>query len=620
MNKPRSKALIFVTVVAILLSTVNSALAQTPPVNFYISADSGQDTNPGSLDLPFKTLKKAQDTLRTLNKTMSEDITVYLRGGRYELTETLALDTQDSGMNGHTIIYKNYLDETALISGGRLIHGWQKEGKLWKVDVGTEAKTRELYVNNQPAIRARNDQGLPDVVKTETGYTTTDTSMQNWRNPSAIEIVGRHYWKLFRCGIQSIKDTTITIQQPCWNRSQLNKDISLDNPSWLENAYELLDSPGEWYLDNRSGWLYYLPRPNEDMSTATVVLPRLETLIQGLGTPEAPIHHIKFEGLMFAEATWLRPSTSDGFPPAQAAIFFTGSKIPNWSSNSDIMANAAQIPGHVNFKFAKDITFTLNTFTRLGATGLNMSDGSQDNVITGNHFYNIGSNAISVGDIINPNTSDVRLITKNIKVSNNYIHNIANQYEGSVGIEVGYTENVLIQHNQLSNLPYSGISIGWGWGVPDPTVAKNNTIQANLIDHPMSTLSDGGGIYSLGAQPGNIISENIITNQSSDKGAALYLDNRSRYITVVNNVIFNNTRSLIVKGGDHNIHDNWWQERYPNDLYFVKQKMPCQPTECGPNTLADNNLINSLTDAPSSLVQKAGLEEVFKNKLMNTAY
>jgi hypothetical protein len=444
--------------------------------------------------------------------------------------------------------------------------------------------------------------------------------MQNWRNPSAIEIVGRHYWKLFRCGIQSIKDTTITIQQPCWNRSQLNKDISLDNPSWLENAYELLDSPGEWYLDNRSGWLYYLPRPNEDMSTATVVLPRLETLIQGLGTPEAPIHHIKFEGLMFAEATWLRPSTSDGFPPAQAAIFFTGSKIPNWSSNSDIMANAAQIPGHVNFKFAKDITFTLNTFTRLGATGLNMSDGSQDNVITGNHFYNIGSNAISVGDIINPNTSDVRLITKNIKVSNNYIHNIANQYEGSVGIEVGYTENVLIQHNQLSNLPYSGISIGWGWGVPDPTVAKNNTIQANLIDHPMSTLSDGGGIYSLGAQPGNIISENIITNQSSDKGAALYLDNRSRYITVVNNVIFNNTRSLIVKGGDHNIHDNWWQERYPNDLYFVKQKMPCQPTECGPNTLADNNLINSLTDAPSSLVQKAGLEEVFKNKLMNTAY
>jgi hypothetical protein len=620
MNKPRSKALIFVTVVAILLSTVNSALAQTPPVNFYISADSGQDTNPGSLDLPFKTLKKAQDTLRTLNKTMSEDITVYLRGGRYELTETLALDTQDSGMNGHTIIYKNYLDETALISGGRLIHGWQKEGNLWKVDVGTEAKTRELYVNNQPAIRARNDQGLPDVVKTETGYTTTDTSMQNWRNPSAIEIVGRHYWKLFRCGIQSIKDTTITIQQPCWNRSQLNKDISLDNPSWLENAYELLDSPGEWYLDNRSGWLYYLPRPNEDMSTATVVLPRLETLIQGLGTPEAPIHHIKFEGLMFAEATWLRPSTSDGFPPAQAAIFFTGSKIPNWSSNSDIMANAAQIPGHVNFKFAKDITFTLNTFTRLGATGLNMSDGSQDNVITGNHFYNIGSNAISVGDIINPNTSDVRLITKNIKVSNNYIHNIANQYEGSVGIEVGYTENVLIQHNQLSNLPYSGISIGWGWGVPDPTVAKNNTIQANLIDHPMSTLSDGGGIYSLGAQPGNIISENIITNQSSDKGAALYLDNRSRYITVVNNVIFNNTRSLIVKGGDHNIHDNWWQERYPNDLYFVKQKMPCQPTECGPNTLADNNLINSLTDAPSSLVQKAGLEEVFKNKLMNTAY
>ena len=167
------------------------------------------------------------------------------------------------------------------------------------MDVGTEAKTRELYVNNQPAIRARNDQGLPDVVKTETGYTTTDTSMQNWRNPSAIEIVGRHYWKLFRCGIQSIKDTTITIQQPCWNRSQLNKDISLDNPSWLENAYELLDSPGEWYLDNRSGWLYYLPRPNEDMSTATVVLPRLETLIQGLGTPEAPIHHIKFEGLMF---------------------------------------------------------------------------------------------------------------------------------------------------------------------------------------------------------------------------------------------------------------------------------------------------------------------------------
>lgn len=561
-------------------------------VTFCIS-NNGNDNNPGTLEAPFKTLEKARNVIRGINSSMTEDIIVYLRGGTHVLSNTFTLDQSDSGTNGHYIIYKNYPGEKPTLSGGQRITGWIQEGNKWKAYVGS-LQTRQLYVNGHRATRARSVSGLSGAVKTATGYTTTNTDMQYWGNVSNIEFVSKKQWLQYRCRVQSISGGNITMKQPCWSDSQKfaksgRPNLTMGIPDWIENAYELLNLPGEWYLNRATGWLYYMPKPNEDMQNAVIIAPVLETLIKGTGALGSPIKNIRFEGLTFSYATWLAPNSDYGWPD-----YFC-----SYPNKRDTWAN-------INFSYADSIVFEKNVFALLGGLGIQLGKGSQNNIISGNHFFDISGGAIETYMSL-PKTTDAREYSKNNQVLNNYIHNIAREYQSGVAICMFWPRGATIANNELENLPYSGISVQAGNGETDPSVSQSNKIQNNIVSNHMNTLNDGGGIYTTGAQPGSIISGNIIKGQVNQYGA-LYLDNHSRYFTVFNNVIVGNAVSATwIKGGDHYFYDNYWQ----NDLMFQPDS-PHIPTARGPSRVENNTIITSEAEAPSAILSKAGLEAAYK--------
>ncbi|MEP7285846.1 MAG: right-handed parallel beta-helix repeat-containing protein [Chloroflexota bacterium] len=539
------RLIVVVSVCIVIVGFGSNVSAQSKPATLVQATLYASPTGSGtvcSLKVPCS-LSRARDKVRTINHHMTGNIVVVLRGGTYQLNSPFALDPKDSGSGGYNVIYQAYLDETPILSGGRTVTGWSlADGNknIWQAEVGTALQTRQLYVNGVRARRARSIGGLSGgTVRTATGYTMTDTSLQNWDNPSDIEFVYQIDWVEMRCDVASIANGVVTMQEPCFSNSAGKHpgNTSVDLPTYVENAYELLNDSGDWYLNRTSGVLYYIPRTGEDLATANVVAPVLETLVSGTGTPDNPIHNIEFSGITFAYATWLRPSSGEGFSEVQANLTLTGR---DWDTALPY-GNWTKTPANITFSAAHDLRFERNIFTHLGGVGLTLEKGSQNNVIEGNVFTDISANGIQLGDVDALNPPANQQTTDN-QIVNNYIHDLPVEYHGGVGIWTGYVANTLIAHNELTNLPYSGISNGWGW-CTNASYAANNLIANNLIFNHMQLLSDGGGIYSNNIQgtslaSGTRIEGNVVHSQGHDQGA-IYLDDCSRFVTVTHNLTYN---------------------------------------------------------------------------------
>lgn len=489
-------------------------------------------------------LEGARDKVRTMNASMTEDIIVLLRGGTYSLSSPFELTesstVHDSGTNGYNVIYRAYPNETPILSGGQSIPGtaWtlhDSMNNIYKADVGS-LQTRQLYVNGIRAERARGETFPSGFARTSAGYTLPSTGsyagMAGWDNIGDIEMVIFYQWKSLRCPVASISGSALTMQEPCW--SLLAPATTAAYPTWVENAYELLDEEGEWYLDltgavdGNAGTLYYKPRSGESMAVSEVVAgSTAETLIKGTGTLDTPLHNVQIHGLTFLYTTWMYPSGNGGFPANQAASY-----VPPGGG-------VGQPPAAADFRAAKSIRLERNVFRHLGGTAISLEYGSQDNAIIGNVVEDVSATGIKVGFITGDdrNPADSRKIVKNNTVQNNYIVRTGAEYHGATGIFVGYTDHTVIEHNELYDLPYTGISVGWGWST-DATTAQNNVIRYNRIHRYMHTLRDGGGIYALGNQPNSTISDNYISGQYYDL-ALVYLDNGTQGFDVHHNVLQN---------------------------------------------------------------------------------
>lgn len=246
-------------------------------------------------------LGTARDKVRTMSGSMTRDIAVRLFGGRYDLAETFELSGElDSGRGGFWISYEALSGETPVPGGGVRVAGWavvDAGRRLYRAPAPAGLATRHLFVDGVRARRARGATNPAGFTETATGYRAPDASMASWRNPSDIEVVSLRYWKCFRCSVASIAGAAIAMDEPCWTAAQPHAGFDMGLPTWIENAYELVDVPGEWYHDRAEGFIYYIPRPGEDLATADVVAARLETLVRGAGTAAAPLHHVRFEGI-----------------------------------------------------------------------------------------------------------------------------------------------------------------------------------------------------------------------------------------------------------------------------------------------------------------------------------
>ncbi len=552
--------------VAVFLVTGAVAMADSPLV-FHV-ASNGSDMNPGTEAKPFATLDRAREAVRAVNKDMADDITVVLHGGVYPIEKTVVFDAEDSGANGHNVVYRAEKGETPTISGGKPVVGWEKdENGRWKAPAPVD-NFRQLYVNGRRATRAWGEKPADLEFEGDDGYKTSAVEMADWKNPEDIEFCYVVIWAHTRCKVESIRRdgdrAIITMLEPHFSNAKAKEGVCIANAdqvdrTYVENALELLDEPGEWYLDRPAKTVYYMPREGEDMTKAEVIAPEVEKLVELRGTLDHPVHNIRFEGITFAHGGWLLPSDI-GLVDLQANFVLDWENPFHRSSGLTAVHNEVlKSPANVVCHAAKSIVFERCTFTQLGGAGLDIEYGSQDNRVVGCRFYDISGTAIQVGDVLKDDhhPDDPRKIVKNNTIVNNYIHDCGLEYFGSVGVFAGYTDGTTIAHNEFANLPYSAISVGWGWGEEDagggnpsyeqpfkydtPTAAKNNRIEYNHIHDAMTRTDDGAGIYTLGNQPDTVIQGNHIhdfNNPTSKRhwSQGIYLDEGSGFIEIVGNL------------------------------------------------------------------------------------
>lgn len=559
---------------AFLLHTAPSSAAATP-ITFSVSP-SGADSSDGSADHPFRTLTKAQSAVQKVNQNMAADIKVLIADGTYRLASPLAFSAADSGTNGHKVLWQAKTGAAPIITGAQKISGWAKQSNgTWQAPAPDKiTSARQLYVNGVRAIPAVVPIKGSDYTVTTDGLTTTDAAIAKVAHATTAQVVTTRAWKDQRCHVSSVSKSgsnyKVAMSQPCWRDALLQGDIWAA-PTRLEGAPEWVDKAGEFAIG--AGILTYQPRAGEDLTTADVELPTTEGLLTGGGNAKTPLTNVSFTGLSFTGSAWTRPDTNSGYAEGQAGVFFdqTRSDAASFYGQPTAyyverqLATAMQ-PGAVDLAYAQNITFNADTFSHLGAAGVHFGLGTQSSLVQNSNFSDISGNGIELGDVVDPishhpgNTAD---ITLDNTISHNTIQKIGAEYQDSVGVLATYTTNSVIDHNTIHDIPYSAISVGWGWALPDkqpetgeskkhagiyenkylpkyskPTVSLKNKITNNLIYNLMLVGSDGGGIYTLGAMEGTTVSGNYIHTMPINKYThGLYLDEGSAHQVWTKNVI-----------------------------------------------------------------------------------
>ena len=617
------------TALAMLLAATTvglstSAATAASPVTYYV-ASNGQ----GSACSPQApcSLPTAQSKVRKATASMTSDIAVELADGTYRLDKTFAFDAAagDSATGGHTVTYEAAAGAHPVISGGKQVSGWkQGAGGVWSATVPAGTDTRQLYVNGVRANRAAgpNPTGFS---RTATGYTTSDATMSSWRNISDVEFVYNVSWTQVRCGVASVSGTTVTMKQPCFDNSAKKPyGVNIDQPSFVENAKELLNDPGEFYLDKQAHTVYYLPRAGQDLRTADVEIPRLQTVISGTGTAAKPLRGLTLKGLTVHYGGWTEPNSADGFSEVQANMRLTGPDAWEHQGSCDRFSqtkpgtcpygNWTMTPGNVVFDHTDGLTVQGNTFQHLGAAGLQLGQSVHHSSITGNVFTDISANGLEIGNGADANPADLTVIPANNTIADNWVHHVALEYTGGVGIFQGYARYDTITHNQVNDVPYSGISSNWGWGWNPGTKTEGNKITDNLVFDHLQQHIDGGGIYVVGQEGtslanGLLISGNVVRD-GAGFGHSIYTDGGSWHITETNNAVFGNdthsfggSKEAGNPYGDFVFTDNYYEENTPD--------WPAgDPTDL---VLANNTKVSyDGTGVPASLLANAGLEPQYR--------
>jgi hypothetical protein len=550
-------------------------------------APDGDDANPGTFEQPLRTLARARDLVRTKNGTLNADLTVYVRGGTYPQQSTLTFGSADSGQAPHYVNYVAYRDERPLITGGRPIRGWAPSDAgsgIYSAPAGTPP-FRQLYVNGVKAVRARSPNLGPDGAPNFSRLSGWDKDAREVRLSSAdlpsfddvtgVEMHLMTAWADNTLRLASITSSggiaSVKFQSPEDPLLFVRPNPRLDQFGWgsgrafyFENALELLDAPGEWYLDETTNVVYYEPRAGEDLTTASVVAPMLETVMSIAGTSTSEqVSYLRFEGLTFAHSNYLRPSQL-GFLDSQAGQY-------NLTADADNHQTVGHPPAGVSVTNANHVEFKRNLFTQLAATGLDLVSGTHDDLIAGNAFTDIGGSGISIGKFTASETTESHVpydpvdeneLCTHETLENNFIDGVGTEFQGACGIAAGYPASLTVVHNEVAHANFTGISVGYGW-TSAPNAMTDNTIDYNEIHDVANVLAGGAGISTISNQgPASELQYNYLhdfgTSPWADYAAqGLYLDEGTTGYTVAHNVLLDTPGTLVGPNtGSNTLTDN----------------------------------------------------------------
>jgi hypothetical protein len=595
------------------------------PQYIYHVAVNGNDANPGTVDRPFATIEHARDVIRTIRKNMQSSIEVVIHGGTYSISHSIKFDAKDSGQNGYDIIYRAAENETPIFSGGVNIKNWEKvpNTRLWKTTLQDIKTFRQMYVNGIRAQRAvsqtqvTGDRWVAGNFGKRDGIAISSAKIPDFSRPQDLELHWIYDWKDMRLPVKDVVKNangtkTIWMKQPYYEFALRMQESGhghywipkYDVPFYLENAYELLDEPGEWYYNLDTQELYYMPREGEEMSTANVVIPQAQNLLEITGgVIGQEVHNLFFDGLTFAYAGWTRASEIGTFGwQAQNLITRIGSEGDSYQEMT---------PAHVQVNSAHDIRFQRCRFEHLGAVGLDLGNNVYDVTVQGNLFHDISDGAIVVSHWKQAYiTAPVIQIApyKNL-IANNLITDVAVEYWGAPAIAAYYVNNLHLVHNEISNISHDGIDLGWGLSfTKDSTTAHDNFIENNMLTDIKLRGRDGGGIYVSGQQPGTIIAGNVIRRQRNDYGC-LYMDDGSAFITLRDNVCDTTPQwlfvqvPLVLNDWTTTVHDIQVLNNYTNVQRMQKSTV----------NVTDTEYINGQDWTPEAqvIMDNAGLEAAY---------
>lgn len=516
------------------------------PAEIYVSTK-GNDSNAGTRDEPKATLNGALREARELRRLQkiknNESIRIQIVGGIYNLYEPVFVRPEDSGTESSPTIIEALINEDVTFSSGIEVTGWKKEGKFWIADVpsfnGNRILFRQVWVNGQKAVRAKNvddfdkmDRILSNDKKNETLWIPA-SSVKGLMKCESLELVIHQMWAIANLRVKSITvqgdsagvkfhnpEARIQFEHP-WPQPMIKE--GLNSAFYFTNAIELLDKPGEWYHDIKSNKLYYIPRQGEDMRTAKVIVPTLETLIEVTGTLDRPVKNIYFKNIGFNYTTWTRPSEK-GHVPLQSGMYLIDAyklKPPgvpgNFNKGIENQGWIGRPPAAVMVQAAQHIQFENCRFEHLGSCGIDFVYGTKYDLVKGCLFRDIAGNGIQIGKFSDVamethlpyDPADDREICSHQTISNNLITDVTNEDWGCVGICAGFVKDINIEHNEISEVSYSGISLGWGW-TKTVNCMRNNTVHANYIHHYGKHMYDVAGIYTLSVQSKSYITENAV--------------------------------------------------------------------------------------------------------------
>lgn len=542
----------------------------------YVDPVNGTANAAGTFDAPVKTITQGRNKMNTLASSAASsgvktEITMVLMPGTYsKLNLTPSQTTMGDNVQLNFVSYK---PKQAVISGGTPVTGFTMHDtskNIFKADIGT-AKSRQLYVNGVRATRARSEGGLKDAVNLGyggVGMTTTDTSFMSYNKITDLEFVFYEAWTNHRFKVDSVTQdsstglVTLHMDKTLWGPSfpapgsGSHGQNTPTIPHYYENAYELLDKPGEFYIDGST--LYYIPRAHEDLNEADVVLATTsDYLLKMPGTEAKPMKNIKFDGIAFKYATWMDPENG--------GVYTGQNNVSARRINSSGTVDSSTIPAAVTLTNVHNVDFYNCEFSKIGMTGIAYVDAVQNCDFVGNELADISANGLVLGEVGYEEayeTDETKQI-RNCNITDNYIHDIAVEYSSGAAISAAFPVNTEISHNEIYNTKYSGMHIGYGWGGYQGTITKNLHLNNNYIHHALSggQMSDGGAIYTLGGTGGSLdnlneICGNYIYSVENAHGG-LYPDEGSSHWFFENNVVDLTTTPLWVTNHGHEYPATW---------------------------------------------------------------
>jgi len=472
--------------------------------DFYV-APWGDDGNPGTEDKPFATLKRARDAVRELKERVKKQIIIFVRGGTYYLLEPLVFKPEDSGADGRPVTYAAYPGERPVISGGVKIKAdWEsfrdgivrcslpevKKGKLYftQLFINGKRQIRARYPNydpENPLVHGKGYINAKDGLSEDTDFPhpspkglifDPETFTKNrWAKPNEaiIHVFPATYWGILQWEIKDIDwDNNIIWFGKGGFQIRLRCRINRESRFFVENVFEELDAPGEWYLDKEEGMLYYMPYKGVDLSESDVIAPILKQVVEFRGSQEEPVSNITLSGFKITHT---------------ASIFLEPYEAPSLGDWTIHRSGAVFMEGAVN------CTIENFFFDAVGGNGVFINNYNRGIKVAGCKFTESGESAICLVGSRHLSYGSVTAFPSDCTISNNLIHDCGIFGKQIAGVFISNSKRITVSHNLIYNMPRAGICINDGWG-------GGHIIEYNEVYNAVRETRDHGPFNSWGRE------------------------------------------------------------------------------------------------------------------------